>query len=547
MDLYVENTIYLHKNWILGVIIFMLKTGDILDDKYHIIEYIGKGRWGRVFLAENLKIGNRWAVKEISLTSDLRVNLQAEPEILKILNHRSLPRIIDVIRSDDFLYIIEDYFEGRNLSELIQYRDLCSENNVITWGKQLCEILIYLHNLKPNPIIYRDMKPSNIIIDSDNNVKLIDFGIAREFRSDQDSDSTFIGTIGYAAPEQYSIGTKADERTDVYGLGVTLYHVLTGIKPGHNSQRIVPVREGDSSLSAEIEKIIIRCTQQNPDDRYQSAQELLTDLENINSIRRLNAEGFFARLRRTLQKPNRKKSLFADNFIGTVVIAVGGTNRGVGCTYTSIALASFLRRQDCKVAVVEKNENPVFSTLSEDSSCSKFFKGYFRKTGIDFYWQNWYKGETIISEALQGGYDFVIIDLGRLLTTHDMQIHKSMDSADLRWMADAEGGTPNSCYEEMCRSNIPILVSGCAEWQLKDLSLCLDAVRSSKWTILFSIPDRKTFEEIKHQLTIKSFATDFSPDPFAPNSHHDSVFEHLVQGYLTRKKSSKINYYFGNK
>ncbi|HWI55002.1 MAG TPA: protein kinase [Desulfobacteria bacterium] len=515
----------------------MLNTGDVLDGKYHIIGYIGKGRWGRVLLAENLKIGNRWAVKEINLKSDFRVNLQAEPEILKMLNHRSLPRIIDVIRSDDFLYIVEDYFEGQNLRELTEHRDLCTEDNVITWGRQLCEILIYLHNLKPNPIIYRDMKPGNIIVDSDNNVRLIDFGIAREFRTDQDNDSTFIGTIGYAAPEQYSLGSRADERTDIYGLGVTLYHVVTGINPGKNPQKIVPIREVDSYLSPAMEKLIIKCTRQNPDDRYQSAKELLTALENINLVKRKLSAGFFlTMLGKTLQKPVRKKAPFADKFIGTAVIGIGGTNRGVGCTYISIALASFLSRQNCKVGVVERNQNPAFSALGGEDFCSMPDREYFRKKGIDFYWQNMYNGNTNITKALQGGYDFLVIDLGRLLKAEDMQVDKSTFSSDHRGIDDPEGGARTPSYEEMCRANISILVSGCAEWQLKDLAPCLNDAGVHKWSVLFSIPDRKTFEEIKRQLKINSFNTVFSPDPFSPNSHQDTVFEQIVRGALARKK-----------
>lgn len=518
----------------------MLNLGDVLDGKYHIIDYIGKGRWGRVLLAENLKIGNRWAVKEINLKSDLRVDLQAEPEILKMLNHRSLPRIVDVIKSDDFLYIIEDYFEGRNLRELIEHRDLCSVDNVIKWGSQLCEILIYLHNLKPNPIIYRDMKPGNIIVDKDLNIKLIDFGIAKEFRNDQDSDSTFIGTIGYAAPEQYSIGGKADERTDIYGLGVTLYHVLTGINPGKNPQKIIPVREVNSSLSAAIEKVIIKCTQQNPDDRYQTAEELLADLGNINLVKgKLSAGGFLTKLKKRFHKPGSKNTLLGDKLIGTAIIAVGGTNRGVGCTYVSIALASFLSRQDFKVAVVERNENPVFSALDTESSCSCLEKGYFRKKGIDFYWQNSYNGDVVITKALRGGYDFLIIDLGRLLTACDMQNYQSTVSRDFRGMTGQEGGTRNPCYEEMLRANIPILVSGCAEWQVKDLNPCLSETGADNWSIVFSIPDRNAFEEIKNQLTMNIFATVFSPDPFLPNSHQDYVFLQIVQGALTRKNLTK--------
>ncbi|MHB9093932.1 MAG: protein kinase domain-containing protein [Eubacteriales bacterium] len=256
----------------------MLHIGDILEEKYRVIGFLGKGGTGRVYLAENVKLGNHWAVKEIDLGRRMRVNLLAESEILKKINHPRLPRIVDIAEKGKFLYIIEDYFEGINLREVIKSREMCSEKNLIQWGRQLCEILIYLHNIKPNPIIYRDMKPGNIIIDSDNNVKLIDLGIAREYKEGQDSDTVYIGTRGYAAPEQYSGANQTDERTDIYGLGATLYHVATGLNPNDPPYHVMPVRQVNKALSMDTERIIAKCTHSDPALRYQSAKELMKDL-----------------------------------------------------------------------------------------------------------------------------------------------------------------------------------------------------------------------------------------------------------------------------
>lgn len=258
----------------------MLKNGEILDNKYCIIKQLGKGGTGHVYLAENIKIGNTWAVKEVDITKVLRGNILAEVEILKKVNHRSIPRIIDVIENDNFLYIIEDYFEGTNLKELIWQRQACTEQEIIKWFNQLGDILFHLHNIKPNPIIYRDMKPSNVIIDQENNAKLVDLGIAREYKKGQDSDTAYIGTRGYAAPEQYSGVIQTDERTDIYGLGVTMYHAITGVNPNLPPYKLMPVRRIKNSLSYHIERIIQRCTQTDPLLRYQSVQQLLDDLNN---------------------------------------------------------------------------------------------------------------------------------------------------------------------------------------------------------------------------------------------------------------------------
>src|SRR5699024_8630872 len=148
--------------------------------------------------AESTSLGTKWAIKAVDKRLSTEFDLLAEPNILKKLNHPSLPRIIDIEEDENNLYIIEDYIDGKSLDRQLKEKKNFDENIVINWAKQLCDVLIYLHNQKPNPIIYRDMKPANIIVDKDDNVKLIDFGIAREFKIDNDSDTTYMGTRGYA-------------------------------------------------------------------------------------------------------------------------------------------------------------------------------------------------------------------------------------------------------------------------------------------------------------------------------------------------------------
>lgn len=264
----------------------MIEIGSILVNNYKILKQIGKGGMGSVYLAENVRLGNKWAIKEIDLTADKNIDLLAEPEMLKKLNHKSLPKIVDIIHEDNYIYIVEDYFEGNNLKELLKTQKKFSEKIVVSWAKQLCEILIYLHTIKPNPIIYRDMKPGNIIVDKDNNIKLIDFGIAREYKKGQEEDTTYIGTKGYAAPEQLSKSGQSDERTDIYSLGVTLHHLLTGKSPDEPPYYLRPIREIDKSLSEGFEKIISKCVHPEPAKRYRKVEVLLKNLNNIHKFSR---------------------------------------------------------------------------------------------------------------------------------------------------------------------------------------------------------------------------------------------------------------------
>ncbi|NPV89426.1 MAG: protein kinase [Firmicutes bacterium] len=236
---------------------------------------------GTVYLAESLSLGTLWAIKAINKKADSNYDLLAEPNILKKLNHPALPRIVDIEPDEDCLYIIEDYIEGTPLDRQLQARKYFDEATVIEWAKQLCEVLLYLHGQKPNPIIYRDLKPSNIIVSSDNRVKVIDFGIAREYKTDSGSDTSYMGTRGYAAPEQYGT-SQTDERTDIYSLGVTMYHLLTGKSPNEPPYEFQPLRSINQKFSEGIEYIVYKCVQNDPANRYQNAGELLHDLDNIH-------------------------------------------------------------------------------------------------------------------------------------------------------------------------------------------------------------------------------------------------------------------------
>lgn len=176
-----------------------------------------------------------------------------------------------------------DYIEGVSLAQVLAEEGAQKQENVIKWAKQLTDTLGYLHSRKPS-IIYRDMKPSNIMLKPDGNITLIDFGTAREYEEKKLEDTTYLGTVGYAAPEQFGGQGQTDARTDIYNLGVTLYHLVTNHNPSEPPYVIRPIREINASLSPGLEMIIAKCTQSNPEDRYQTAAELMYALENYETI-----------------------------------------------------------------------------------------------------------------------------------------------------------------------------------------------------------------------------------------------------------------------
>lgn len=299
----------------------MLEVGSLVDGKYKILSEIGHGGMSVVYMAINEKANKTWAIKEVRKDGVLdfeavRQGLIVETDMLKKLKHPNLPSIVDVIDSDDTFLIVMDYIEGNALSVSLQEYGAQPQEDVIEWARQLCDVLGYLHSRDP-AIIYRDMKPANIMLKPDGNLTLIDFGTAREYKARHLGDTTCLGTIGYAAPEQFGGMGQTDPRTDIYCLGATLYHLVTGLNPSEPPYEMRPIREVNPALSGGLEQIIMKCTQNNPDDRYQSCAELMYALEHFDEI----DEDY-------RRKQKRKLGLFIVSAMLMVVSAIFGLITG---------------------------------------------------------------------------------------------------------------------------------------------------------------------------------------------------------------------------
>jgi len=264
----------------------------IIAGRYELLKEVGRGGTSIVYLASDTTLNKNWAVKKVEKEAVLdgqKVSnkLLAEANMMKNLDHPALPRIVDVVEEEDCYYIIMDFVEGETLESIMQRTGAQDQQRVITWGLELCSILRYLHSQNP-PIIYRDLKPANIILQPNNTLKLIDFGIARTYKAGKSKDTSTLGTKGYAAPEQYASHSgkimQSDARTDVYNLAVTLYELVTGKDPTEPPYRILPIRQVNPMLSEGLEKIILKSTQPDPDDRIQSAEEFMHALLNYEKL-----------------------------------------------------------------------------------------------------------------------------------------------------------------------------------------------------------------------------------------------------------------------
>jgi len=278
----------------------------ILQDRYRVVELIGFGGMGAVYLTEDLHLREkRFALKEVSYSADvdprtqkqLREQFHREAIALANLDHPNLPKVFDYFSQDGRDYLVMDYIEGPNLKELLDQarkkRGLLPEGQVLEWADQICGALIYLHEQTP-PIIHRDVKPANIKLASNGVVKLVDFGLVKIFDSADPRTITLVqayGTPTYAPLEQYGAGTgRTDARSDIYSLGATLYHLLTGRSPANAQQRFLePVSlPNPRSLAARIspltEYLILKAMAIRPDDRYQTVQEMRRDLRMARDV-----------------------------------------------------------------------------------------------------------------------------------------------------------------------------------------------------------------------------------------------------------------------
>jgi len=258
-----------------------LTSGTILVDRYVIQDVVGVGGMGSVYLARDQHFPNvvkLVAVKEmINRAPDplarktIVQNFEREANILATLNHPSIPRIYDYFSEGNRSYLTLEFINGRDLEAIIdETAGFLTEERVLGWAIELCDVLHFLHNHKPDPIIFRDMKPSNVMVNLQDHIVLVDFGIAKPFQTGQ--KGTMIGTEGYSPPEQYR--GEAGPLADIYSLGATLHHALSRRDPRLEppfSFGERPLRKSNPAVSAELEAVVNTALQYNPDDRFQSA------------------------------------------------------------------------------------------------------------------------------------------------------------------------------------------------------------------------------------------------------------------------------------
>ena len=265
------------------------QSGEVLQGRYMILGSLGVGGFSSVYRARDLRfpsVTRLCAVKEMVISTvdpemrELTIkSFEREAGMLATLNHPAIPDIYDYFTDGNRSYLVLEFVPGQNLQQWLDETDeYLDEQKALDWALQVCDALAYLHSQKPQPVIFRDLKPSNIMLDPYNHIRLIDFDIAKLFEANEDK-GTMIGTAGYTPPEQYR--GEASPAVDVYGLGATLHHLLTRQDPRQETPFTFnerPIRAANPAISRAFEAIIMRCLAYDPKDRFPDAMALRESL-----------------------------------------------------------------------------------------------------------------------------------------------------------------------------------------------------------------------------------------------------------------------------
>lgn len=448
-------------------------------DKYHIHEQLGSGASGIVYLAEHKILKEFRAVKCIKKERIIKEQFYAEAKLLQSFRHPAIPLLYDMEEDEEMVYLIMEYVRGESLSQFIKNQVNISVETFLYYTIQICSVIEYLHNIKPDPILYLDLKPDHIMILGEQ-VKLIDYGIAKNL---QQPEKFSFGTPGFAAPEQWA-GEKLTVQTDIYAIGVVMDLVY------QKCCRCF-TRNHPSKAYDKLQRIISKCTEQLPVNRYVSVselkQELISEQDGAN---------------------NRRDK------ISSFKIAVTGTRERAGTTHIAAALTSYLLQKGYSCIYEEKNEHDFLRALLETDPACSFQNGIVRKG--DF------KGQLSFGEAVEVEnekreiyvYDYGLFDFGIFLADE--------------------------------KPNLLVSVMGGRVWENEN-SRMLQEMKSLDVPVvyLFNLCGRKEAQRKRELLQIKpGFHVPYFENPFRPGKAEQGLFKKILEdrafsleeGYVSQGK-----------
>ncbi|MDF1616892.1 serine/threonine-protein kinase [Petrocella sp. FN5] len=470
-----------------------LLAGVVLFERYKIIRPLGIGGTSIVYLAQNNKIGSLVAIKAIKKTED-EIDLLAEKNILIELRHPSIPIIMDIEEDEDRIYLIEEYVEGKVLEK---YKNKLTEQEIIDIMLQLCDVLNYLHTFQERPIIYRDLKPSNVIRMQNGHIKLIDFGIAKKYSHETTRDTTQFGTRGYAAPEQFGF-SKADVRTDIFALGVSMYYLLTGKNLSTPPYRLQPLRDENPYISSGLEQIIMKCMETVQAKRYQNIATLRQDVNALGNRK----------------NDNNDYDVFLEK--SRNVITVTGINRSLGTTHVAIMLAHYFKEQGQKVALIEWQAHHDFIKICNMYKTIKEEKFYFVFNAIHFYS---YQNNLSYDKSMVANYDVIIVDGGQY---DDLEQKGS--------------------YQ---KSHQVLMLCGGKDWEIDSFEEYYFGSPNKSYYYMFNFMDDTSFRVVKESMAnFKCHQVPYNPNPYLITETTQKILDDIFGVVATKAlgiKRSKLD------
>lgn len=314
------------------------ETNTTLFGKYQLCRILGRGRSGIVYLAKHIDLEEYRAIKQVPKTCAEYGQFRREALILKSIRHPGIPIVYDLEEDELNSYLIEEFLEGDSLYALVSDMGHFSKAMTIRYGIQICHLVNILHSARPNPILYLDLQPKNLLICHDT-IKLIDFDHSVHLNEAEQMTMRY-GTVGCAAPEQYS-GDILDERTDIYAIGAVLHYMLTGRYPEMGRVSLAAPKD---RTDRELARILRTCLQADKTKRYESAEQLC---EKLSAVWRQILK----------QRKRTKQGITGEDQISSLTIAVAGTRPGVGTTHIAMGLAAHLRWCGISAMYEEKNDS----------------------------------------------------------------------------------------------------------------------------------------------------------------------------------------------
>ncbi len=469
--------------------------GRIINDKYHIVEKLGEGGAGEVYKALHIHLKTPWALKFIN---SMDKTTQLELDIQKNLNHPAFPRLVDVITYGNENILVFDYYDGPNILNMISVHGKIDEDDAVNWASQIIDALCYLHTCSSEPIVYRDLKPSNLIVLPDNIVKIIDFGTARLYKNNNIDDTVYLGTPGYAAPEQYGFG-QTDVRTDIYNFGMTMFHMVTGEHPSFCNESQMKDLLKRASVSDAFSSIILKCAAKDPNERYINCDEIKKALNLMT------------------HEPVHSFKAIGKN---AVEISVSGTQSGTGVTHLCFLFGMWLQSNGFRTAVLDCCDNGDAQNLCDviEKKNQVLKNGYSQIQGLSIYPS---MGIDKTENFSRSDYEYILLDFG----VHDEHV-----------------------YSKMKRSDIKLVVSPGADWKMNQVGLFLRKFNriledENTW-LAFPFQNQKSINIIRSYFRLSNLIiVPYAINPWKPDietkKQMENIFEKLFDIRIEKKRRAK--------